>query len=355
LVLNGCTLANNSASGGPGSNGPRGWDGNIISGFGGDGQPGGDGQGSALYNAGTASLINCTITGSTASGGNGGNGGNGGIAYNPTGKPSYGGGGGNGGRGGFSYGSIYTTNGVCLLTNCTIAANFSMTGSGGAPGLGGYGNQVGGVGGPGPPGNPGASGQYAGPALSSNSIGINTVLAFNFSRIPTTPSGGNPYVFSSNADPAMGDAGHNLSSDASVILTNTGSLYSTSPYLGALANNGGPTWTMALLPGSAGIDAADPAAAPPTDQRGIARPIGPAPDIGAFEYGLPAVLQMTGSRAAGLDLRVTAYPGLSCHLLTSCDLSNWTVTAITHISPDGSIHFRCDPTNACGYFRVVIP
>jgi hypothetical protein len=52
--------------------------------------------------------------------------------------------------------------------------------------------------------------------------------------------------------------------------------------LGRLANNGGPTQTIALLPGSAAIDAAT-TDCPDTDQRGIARPQGSACDIGAFE------------------------------------------------------------------------
>jgi hypothetical protein len=54
-------------------------------------------------------------------------------------------------------------------------------------------------------------------------------------------------------------------------------------YLGPLANNGGPTQTMALLPGSPAIDAGVAIAGLTTDQRGLARMVGPAPDIGAFE------------------------------------------------------------------------
>ena len=55
------------------------------------------------------------------------------------------------------------------------------------------------------------------------------------------------------------------------------------PLLATLANNGGPTLTHALLAGSPAIDAANTAAGPSTDQRGVARPQGPASDIGAFE------------------------------------------------------------------------
>jgi hypothetical protein len=62
--------------------------------------------------------------------------------------------------------------------------------------------------------------------------------------------------------------------------------------LGPLQDNGGPTWTVALLPGSNAIDGGDPVfgcidyAAKPftTDQRGFPRVVGVRCDIGAFEY-----------------------------------------------------------------------
>jgi hypothetical protein len=79
------------------------------------------------------------------------------------------------------------------------------------------------------------------------------------------------------------DAGHNLSSDNSAVFTNTTSLLNTDPLLGPLADNGGATWTMGLLPGSPALDAADSATAPLADQRGISRPLGVAADIGAIE------------------------------------------------------------------------
>jgi len=54
--------------------------------------------------------------------------------------------------------------------------------------------------------------------------------------------------------------------------------------LGPLADNGGPTPTHALVPGSPAIDAAPVGPdCPSEDQRGIARPQGAACDIGAFE------------------------------------------------------------------------
>ena len=52
--------------------------------------------------------------------------------------------------------------------------------------------------------------------------------------------------------------------------------------IGPLAENGGDTWTRALLEGSVAIDAGTATGAPTTDQRGVARDA--SPDIGAFEY-----------------------------------------------------------------------
>lgn len=56
------------------------------------------------------------------------------------------------------------------------------------------------------------------------------------------------------------------------------------PELGKLQNNGGPTQTMAIRPGSNALYAATESNCPPTDQRGVIRPQGPICDIGAFEY-----------------------------------------------------------------------
>lgn len=76
---------------------------------------------------------------------------------------------------------------------------------------------------------------------------------------------------------------NSIDGDGSCGLTGPGDLPGVNPLLGPLADNGGPTDTHALLAGSPAIDAGDNATCLSTDQRGVARPQGPACDIGAFE------------------------------------------------------------------------
>jgi hypothetical protein len=56
------------------------------------------------------------------------------------------------------------------------------------------------------------------------------------------------------------------------------------PLLGALTDNGGPTRTQSLLPGSPAIDAGTDSVGLTSDQRGFPRPARTHTDIGAFEY-----------------------------------------------------------------------
>ena len=65
------------------------------------------------------------------------------------------------------------------------------------------------------------------------------------------------------------------------------------PLFGPLADNGGPTVTHALLPGSPAINTANNATCAATDQRGVARPFGGMCDIGAFEFAEQADLALT--------------------------------------------------------------
>jgi hypothetical protein len=77
-----------------------------------------------------------------------------------------------------------------------------------------------------------------------------------------------------------------IGSGAPSVINGVGNIIGVNhPGLGPLQNNGGPTQTMALLPGSLAIGHANNALAPATDQRGVKRldVAGELTDIGAFE------------------------------------------------------------------------
>jgi beta-glucanase (GH16 family) len=76
--------------------------------------------------------------------------------------------------------------------------------------------------------------------------------------------------------------GHNLVQDDSCVPA-ASDIIQVDALIGLLADNGGPTWTHALLPGSLAIDTGDDAACPAVDQRGVSRPQGAHCDIGAYE------------------------------------------------------------------------
>ncbi len=118
------------------------------------------------------------------------------------------------------------------------------------------------------------------PALQGSVTLTNTLVADN---VDGSPGGGT--VHPDCSAPMSGpitSQGHNLiesSTGCTIAGTTTGNITGADPMLGPLADNGGPTMTRALQPGSPAVDAADPAAAPLTDQRGVPRN----PDIGAYE------------------------------------------------------------------------
>jgi hypothetical protein len=164
------------------------------------------------------------------------------------------------------------------LTNCTIACNVAFAGSGG---LGGSGAIYTAAGSQGPYG-------YASGGTPSGYL-LNVLVASN------TPAGGDTF-------PVAG--------------------------LGPLADNGGPTLTMALLAGSPAIDAGSAVGAPATDQRGIPRPQGPAVDIGAYEcLSAPLLLGLTIQNTTNCCLEVAGLPMQTFVLQASSNLLNWwTVT-----------------------------
>jgi len=83
--------------------------------------------------------------------------------------------------------------------------------------------------------------------------------------------------------------GHNLDSDGTCGLSGAGDISNTDPMLSPLQDNGGPTFTQALLAGSPAIDGGDDSVMDSplvlnSDQRGVPRLLGAHVDIGTYEW-----------------------------------------------------------------------
>ncbi len=278
-----------------------------------------DAYGGAIYNLGTAWLNRCSVYSNYVQGGSA-------FPYGPIGGIANGG---NGFGGGIFNASQLTA------TNCTIALN-SATG-GGASGNGSYnisGNAFGG----GVFNNTNATFIVMNLTVASNSCSspagqlftngfaagdeianTNGTLRLHNSLIA--------YGTNSNAYGPVTDDGFNICSDGSANFSSGSSFNYTNPQLAPLANYGGPTLCMALLPASPAIDSGDPLNFPSTDQRGYIRPFGSGPDMGAYESSAsqPEALQLNIAPATGAVVLsfLTSAPGLY-HLQASTNLTVWT-------------------------------
>jgi hypothetical protein len=315
-------VANRTGAGGAGGNGGLAGDGDGFGGssgssFGGTGGRGGGGGGIV---AGAGSQIRAaTVTANDGgAGGRGGNGGTGGSFLNGGGQAA-GAAGGVGGAGGGLSGSP-------TATNVTIAANH-----GGAGGPGGTGG-TGGAGIGGSAASPGGNGGAGGAAGGGDGITfVNATLAGNRSGVGGTggavgsTGGGVGGAGAAGAAAGVRDGslrnsiinsnGASGCAPAAPPTDNGGNITFQSgadcpgaaadPGLGPLADNGGPTLTMApALPGPA-IDAGVAPGCPATDQRGVTRPIGAACDAGAYEAGAT----VTTGDATAVTLDSGALPG----------------------------------------------
>lgn len=142
-------------------------------------------------------------------------------------------------------------------------------------------------------------GVFNGPAGNDVSI-LNSTLTNNTRNYTTTPApgdvdnGGGSFTIQNSIVTSVGTSAgatvlNSLGNNIFTSTTLTSGFHATdqlgvNPLLGALANNGGPTQTHALLPGSPALNSANTSAAPSTDQRGSPRPVGAQADIGAYEF-----------------------------------------------------------------------
>jgi hypothetical protein len=249
--------------------------------------------GGGIYNDGSLTIINSTISGNFADSG---------FPYNL-------------GIGG----GIFSQSGTLTITNSTIAGNFAgnrgggisscatlaitdstVSGNGAGGGKNNWPGSGGGIEACGTvtisnstiSGNSVSGRDFEEPGFGGGIYAVGTVtisnstlsdnLVFNYGNggciwngetveiEHTILNGGQPdNIFSSFG--TVTSKGYNLSSDdGGGYLNGPGDQINTDPMLGPLQDNGGPTLTHALLPGSPAIDAGDPSFTPPPfyDQRG---------------------------------------------------------------------------------------
>src|SRR5262249_30044981 len=107
-----------------------------------------------------------------------------------------------------------------------------------------------------------------GGAIRNNGSGGSASVEIGSTILKAGASGGNI----ANLSGGVSSDGFNLSSDsAGGLLTNITDQVNTDPMLGPLQDNGGPTFTHALWPGSPAIDKGKNLSGSAADQRGLPR------------------------------------------------------------------------------------
>lgn len=119
-------------------------------------------------------------------------------------------------------------------------------------------------------------------------------------------------------------------------------LLNMNPQIAALAFNGGTIPTQALMADSPAIDAGNNTGAPATDQRGAARPVGAAVDIGAFETGVPVT---SGNTSTGSNINTS----LGADSVTFSNVSTAGTTTQIPIDPSSAGTLPNDYSFGAGY------
>jgi hypothetical protein len=227
------------------------------------------GDGGGLDNDGTTTLDDCTISGNSATLG-GGVGNEGSISLTDCTIS---------GNSANSGGGVYTgPDGTTALTDCTVGGNTAAANGGGV-----YNRSTTALTDCTVSGNIAAGDGGGLDNASGTCTLVNTIVANNMAN-----SGG-PDAFGTFASLGYNLIGETDGSSGWVGSDLTGTLAQPlDPLLAPLGDNGGPTQTMALLPGSPAIDAGTSIGAPAADQRGALRgpaglDAGTAVDIGAYE------------------------------------------------------------------------
>jgi hypothetical protein len=274
---------------------------------------GGGARGGAIFADGGSLIVDtATFANNFAKGGNGGDGGqtNGGLNC------------GMHGAGGLAYGGAIANNNAATLNikHATISVNNAQAGNTGV-------NQ----GGANKPPRPAAEGTGGGIRVGPASVTLqNTIIAGNTAANGAGDISGAPTP-GPNVDGAVTSSGHNLLgiiTDATGF-TGTGDKTGANAMLAALADNGGPTRTMALSAGSAAIDAGVAAGAS-FDQRGLPRTVN--------NPGVPNAATSDGTDIGAFELQ----PGCSLSCPTNISVSN---------DPDkcgAVVNYRIPSSRGCG-------
>lgn len=343
LILNGGGVGDNRADSGDGD-WDRGWGGGLFNAIGGIATITGStfmsnnatSDGGGIYNAGTMTITNSTLSANSAA-------------------PVYGVG-----------GAIYNDGGSLTITASTLTLNRASLHGGGIMATGNNGtvaliNST-------VSGNS-ADAQTGGIYASNGTVTLDySTLADNTSfslYVASAVVTAKHSIVATCSGAAITDHGYNLDSNGSCHLNAQGSLSNTDPRLGPLADNGGLTQTRALLPDSPAIDAIPTAqCAIATDQRGEARPQDgngdnvAACDIGAFEkeaispldrspvLSLPAsppTAEATGPSGATVTYSVSATDDLDPNPVVACAPASGSLFAL------GNTVVNCTATDSAGH------
>jgi hypothetical protein len=295
---------------------------------------GGGARGGAIFADGGSLIVNtATFANNTASGGDGGDGGqtDGGLGC------------GMHGAGGLAYGGAIANSAVIVnIKHGTISLNNAQAGNTGV-------NQ----GGANKPPRLAAEGAGGGIRVGPGAVTLeNTIIAGNTAANGAGDATGAP-VPGPDVDGTVTSNGHNLLGNTTEAagFTGTGDLTGVNPSLMPLADNGGPTQTMALSPGSPAIDAGVAAGAL-FDQRGRPRTYddpgvanaatSDATDIGAFELQPLCTLS-----ACPEDIEVSNDPDECGAVVTYEEPSGEGCGTVTCDHPSGSFFDVGETTVTC--------
>jgi hypothetical protein len=273
---------------------------------------GGNGGGISNFH-GTVTLNNATVSGNDAFGGGG--------IYNYTGTVTL-----NnatvGGNHAIDGGGIYNFNGTLALNNSTVSGNTVVSFAGGNDGADIYNvgtlalnnttvssNSTSGGGG----GRGGGLFNLGTVTLNNATISGNSARDGGgiYNSLGRTLTARNT-ILAGNSAPTARDVSGDLGSLGHNLIGNTSGgggfdptdLLNVDPRLGPLQDNGGPTQTMALLPGSPALNAGDPSQLGTADQRGVVRSGGV--NIGAYQASASAfVLTAPATITTGAPFDVT--------------------------------------------------